>query len=233
MEVLFLGALEIVLIDIVLAGDNACVIAMAVRRLSRRRRMLGIALGAAAAVFLRVNLTFVASQIILLPYLKLVGGALVIWIAVKLLRFNAVECDNNSREAGSLWEAIKLIMIADVVMSTDNILAIAAVAKGNLMLLIFGLGLSIPLVVFGSSFLCMVMDRFPAAAYLAAAVLGKIGGELILTDPFVTHLIHPSRGVEIAVQLVCAVGVIAVAWLLTHKGRKRVRRKKWGDSWRR
>ncbi|RJX19485.1 MAG: TerC family protein [Ammonifex sp.] len=233
MEALFLGALEIVLIDIVLAGDNACVIAMAVRRLSRRRRLLGIALGAAAAVFLRVSLTFVASQIILLPYLKLVGGALVIWIAVKLLKYNAVQCDNNSRGAGSLWEAVKLIMIADVVMSTDNILAIAAVAKGNLILLIFGLGLSIPFVVFGSSFLCMVMDRFPATAYLAAAVLGKIGGELMLTDPFVTHLIHPSRGVEIAAQLVCAMGVIAVAWLLSQKGRRRVRLKKWGDPWRR
>lgn len=230
-EGLLLGALEVVLIDIVLAGDNACVIAMAVRRLSRRRRLLGILLGAGAAVALRVSLTFVASQIIMLPYLKLVGGALVIWIAVKLLKNNAVTCDPNSREAGSMWEAVKLIMIADVVMSTDNILAIAAVAKGNLLLLIFGLGLSIPLVVFGSSILCVVMDRFPVTAYLAAAVLGKIGGELMLTDPFVTRVIHPSRSVEITAELFGAVGVIVAARFMTRRRPKRVRR--WGDAWRR
>ncbi|MEW6172631.1 MAG: YjbE family putative metal transport protein [Bacillota bacterium] len=230
MEELFLGALEIVLIDLVLAGDNACVIAMAVRRLSRRRRLAGIALGAAAAVALRVSLTFVASQIILLSFLKLIGGALVIWIAVKLLRDNTVTCEANGREAGSLWEAVKLIMIADVVMSTDNILAIAAVAKGNLALLIFGLSLSIPFVVFGSSFLCMIMDRFPATAYIAAAILGKIGGELMLTDPYVRQFYHPPGGVEIAIELACAIGVILIARLLT---RRRIRRvKRWGDAWR-
>ncbi|MEW6182231.1 MAG: YjbE family putative metal transport protein [Bacillota bacterium] len=230
MEQLFLGALEIVLIDLVLAGDNACVIAMAVRRLSKRRRLVGITLGAGAAVALRVSLTFVASQIIMLSFLKLIGGALVIWIAVKLLRDNAIDCEANGREAGSLWEAVRLIMIADVVMSTDNILAIAAVAKGNLLLLLFGLGLSIPFVVFGSSFLCMIMDRFPATTYLAAAVLGKIGGELMITDPYIRRFYHPSGAVEIAVEIGCAVGVIAVAALLTRRRARRVKR--WGDAWR-
>jgi YjbE family integral membrane protein len=210
MEPLFLGAFEIALIDLVLAGDNACVIAMAVRRLRGRQRFAGIVLGAAAAVILRVSLTFVASKLILLSFLKLVGGLLVLWIAVKLLRENAA-CEVDGREAGSLVEAVRLIVVADFVMSTDNVLAIAAVAKGNLLLLLFGLGLSIPLVVCGSSFLCLLMDRFPVTAYIAAAILGKVGGELMVTDPFVWQFYRVPHEIELAVELLCAVGVIIVA----------------------
>ncbi|MEW6447167.1 MAG: YjbE family putative metal transport protein [Bacillota bacterium] len=227
---LFFGALEITLIDLVLAGDNACVIAMAVRRLSRRRRFVGIILGAAAAVALRVSLTFVASKIIMLSFLKLVGGMLVLWIAVRLLKDNAACEVNNGREAGSLLEAIKLIMLADLVMSTDNVLAVAAVAKGNLGLLIFGLGLSIPFVIFGSSFLCKLMDRFPITTYVAAAVLGKVGGELVITDPYLRSFYHAPHSVEIAVELFTAVGVIAVAMLLIRRNGRRV---DWGSAWKR
>ncbi|MEW6770828.1 MAG: TerC family protein [Bacillota bacterium] len=226
---LFLGALSIVLVDVVLAGDNACVIAMAVRRLPRRQRLIGIVLGAGAAVVLRVSLTFVASQIIMLPFLKLLGGVLVLWIAVKLLRENPT-CELNGREAKRLLEAIKLIMVADLVMSTDNILAIAAVANGDVLLLMFGLGLSIPLVVFGSSFLCMLMDRYPAATYLAAAVLGKVGGELIITDPYIRQFYHAPHAVEIAVQVLAAAAVISVARFLM---RRSIKREEWGSAWRR
>lgn len=230
MDNLLLGALEIALIDLVLAGDNACVIAMAVRRLSRRRRFVGIVLGAAAAVVLRVSLTFVASRLIMLSFLKIAGGMLVLWIAVKLLRENTACEVNYGREAGSLLEAIKLIMLADLVMSTDNVLAVAAVAKGNLSLLIFGLGISIPFVVFGSSFLCKLMDRFPVMAYVAAAVLGKVGAELIITDPYLRRFYHAPYGVEVAVEVVAAIGVIAVATLLA---RRNQRRAEWGSVWRR
>lgn len=230
MENLLFGALEITLIDLVLAGDNACVIAMAVRRLSRRRRLMGIVLGAAAAVVLRVSLTFVASKIIMLSLLKLVGGILVLWIAVKLLRDNAACEVNNGREAGNLVEAIKFIMLADLVMSTDNVLAVAAVAKGNLGLLVFGLGLSIPFVVFGSSFLCKLMDRFPATAYVAAAVLGKVGGELVITDPYLRRFYHPPHSVELAAEALAAVGVVVVATLLMRWNKRHTA---WGSAWRR
>jgi YjbE family integral membrane protein len=229
MDELFLGALSIVLVDVVLAGDNACVIAMAVRRLPRRQRLIGIVLGAGAAVVLRVSLTFVASQIIMLPFLKLLGGVLVFWIAVRLLRENPT-CELNGREAKRLLEAIKFIMVADLVMSTDNILAIAAVANGDVLLLMFGLGLSIPLVVFGSSFLCMLMDRYPATTYLAAAVLGKVGGELIITDPYLRQFYHAPHAVEIAVQVLAAAAVIAVARFLM---RRNFKREEWGSAWRR
>lgn len=219
MEGLLVGALSIVLVDIVLAGDNACVIAMAVRRLPRHQRLVGIILGAAAAVALRVSLTFVASHLIMMSYLKLVGGALVILIAIKLLQENAL-CVAGGKTAGSLLEAVKLIMVADVVMSTDNILAVAAVAKENHLLLVFGLGLSIPLVVGGSSFLCLILDRYPFSVYVAAAVLGKVGGELMITDPLVGRLLNPSPDVEWSVQLLFAVGVIIVAkWQMQRRWR--------------
>ena len=229
MEGLFLGALSVVLVDVVLAGDNACVIAMAVRRLPKQQRFVGIILGAGAAVVLRVSLIFVASQIIMLPFLKLIGGVLVIWIAIRLLRDHAA-CEVNGREARKLIEAIKFIMVADLIMSTDNILAIAAVAKGNLLLLVFGLGLSIPLVVFGSSFLCILMDRYPATTYLAAAVLGKVGGELIITDPYLRQFYYAPHAVEIAVQVLAAAAVIAVARFLM---RRNFKREEWGSAWRR
>jgi YjbE family integral membrane protein len=229
MDGLFLGVLSIVLVDVVLAGDNACVIAMAVRRLPRRQRLIGIVLGAGAAVVLRVSLTFVASQVIMLPFLKLLGGLLVLWIAVKLLQENSA-CELNGREAKRLLEAVKFIMVADLVMSTDNILAIAAVANGDVLLLMFGLGLSIPLVVFGSSFLCMLMDRYPATTYLAAAVLGKVGGELIITDPYLRQFYYAPHAVEIAVQVLAAAAVIAAARFLM---RRNFKREEWGSAWRR
>lgn len=229
MDGLFLGVLSIVLVDVVLAGDNACVIAMAVRRLPRRQRLIGIILGAGAAVVLRVSLTFMASQVIMLPFLKLLGGLLVLWIAVKLLQENSA-CELNGREAKRLLEAVKFVMVADLVMSTDNILAIAAVARGDVLLLMFGLGLSIPLVVFGSSFLCLLMDRYPATTYLAAAVLGKVGGELIITDPYLRQFYYAPHAVEIAVQVLAAAAVIAAARFLM---RRNFKREEWGSAWRR
>ncbi|ACX51717.1 Integral membrane protein TerC [Ammonifex degensii KC4] len=214
-EEFLLGVLSIVLIDLVLAGDNACVIAMAVRRLPRSKRLLGIFLGAGLAVTLRVGLTAVASQLVLLPLLKLIGGILVFGIAVKLLREN-VSCPvgSNAGAARSFWEAIKLIVVADVAMSTDNILAVAAVAEGNVVLLALGLGLSIPLVVGGSSFVCALMDRYPWVCYLAAALLGKVGAGLVLTDPFLERYIYISHLWLVTGEILGAVGVLLLArWL--------------------
>ncbi len=207
-----LAFLSIVLIDLILAGDNAVVIAMAVRSLPKKQRMKGITIGAGGAVVLRVGLTFVAAQLLLISFVKFFGGALITWIAVKLFIEGAPE-DKFQKEAKTLGQAVVTVMIADLVMSTDNILAVAAASKGNLFLLIFGLGLSIPFVVFTSTFLASLMDKYPVIIYLGAAVLGRVAGEMMITDPFVHNLLHPGKFAEYGVQAFFAVGVIVFAKL--------------------
>ena len=207
-----LAFLSIVLIDLILAGDNAVVIAMAVRTLPKKQRIRGIAIGAGGAVVLRVILTFIAAQLLMISFVKFCGGALITWIAIKLFMEGAPD-DKFQREAKTLGQAVVTVMIADLVMSTDNILAVAAASKGNLFLLIFGLGLSIPFVVFTSNFLAMLMDKYPIITYLGAAVLGRVGAEMLITDPFVQNLFHPSKSIEYGIQGIFAVGVIVVAKL--------------------
>jgi YjbE family integral membrane protein len=203
---------SIILIDIVLAGDNAVVIAMAVKGLPRQQRSLGIALGAGLAVFLRVTLTFFAAQLLQINYVKLIGGILIFWIAVKLLIRDAA-AEKEGREAANIWSAIWIILVADVTMSTDNILALAGASKGNLFLLVFGLILSIPLVVFTSSILARLMDKYPIIVYAGAAVLGKVSAELMLTDPMVTRYVAIPEWGLIASEIAGAAAVIVIARL--------------------
>ncbi len=216
----FLSALlSIVLIDLVLAGDNAVVIAMAVKNLPGRVRTWGIALGAGGAVLIRVACTFVVAQLLVMPYLKLIGGAVIIWIAVKLL----VQGDEGGehREAGSLWQALWIIIVADMSMGIDNMLAVGAASHGNLFLLLFGLGLSIPFVVFMSSILAKLMDRYPIILYIGSAILGKVGGEMMITDPFIHGLLNPSKIIEYAVMIFFTVAVVALGrYLVLSKRRK-------------
>jgi len=207
----FLGILNIVIIDLILAGDNAVVIAMAVRSLPRKQRLWGIMLGAGAAVVLRVVLTFFVAQLLEISFIKLAGGILIAWIAVKLFLEGAPE--EKDREARSLWQAMRLIVIADITMSTDNVLAVAAASHGNLFLLIFGLALSIPFVVFTSNLLAMLMDRYPIIIYLGAAVLGRVAGEMIFTDPVVVRWLQQPQWFNYAMEALFAVGVIAVGKL--------------------
>lgn len=208
------GFLSIILIDLVLAGDNAVVIAMAVRSLPRKQRVQGIILGAGAAVVLRVGLTFIASQLLTISFVKLAGGILITWIAVKLFVEGAPE-DKFQKEAKTLKQAVVTIVIADLVMSTDNILAVAGASHGNVFLLIFGLGLSIPFVVFTSNLLSMLMDKFPIIIYIGAAILGRVAGEMIMTDPFVERMLQPSSLLRYSVEAFFTVGVIVVGklWL--------------------
>jgi len=208
-----MAILSIVLIDIVLAGDNAVVIALAVRTLPKKERLLGIALGSGVAVALRVGLTFVAAQLLAISYLKLIGGGLILWIAVKLLLDNTGD-KVEGKVAGGLWQAVWLILVADSTMSLDNVLAVAGASKGNFGLLLFGLGLSIPLVVFTSNLLATLMDRNKVIIYLGSAILGKVGGEMIMTDRLVDETFHPAPWHIHAVEGVLAIGVvlIAVAW---------------------
>jgi YjbE family integral membrane protein len=211
----FLSALvSIVIIDLILAGDNAVVIAMAVRSLPKEQRKKGIIYGSAAAVLLRVALTFFVAQLLHISYVKLVGGVLITWIAVKLFVEGAPE-ETEGREAGTLWEAVKLIVIADTTMALDNMLAVGAASHGNILLLLFGLGLSIPFIVFTSNLLSMLMDKYPIIIYIGAAILGKVGGEMIITDPVVVGLIKPTALIKYFVEILFAVGVIAIGkfWL--------------------
>jgi len=213
---LLIDVLTIVLIDLLLAGDNAVVIAMAVKTLTPRERKLGIGIGAAVAVVLRIGLTFVASQLLQTPWLKLIGGLLIFWIAVKLLT-DAAEDQAGGHHAHSFWSAVWFILVADVTMSVDNIVAVAATSKGNFALLLFGLGLSIPFVVFTSTLLSRIMDKYPIVVWIGAAILGRVGADMIITDPVVHGALHPSPTLEIAVQVAGALVVVAAGKLLTRQ----------------
>ncbi len=208
--------LSIILIDVLLAGDNAVLIAMAVKSLPPKQRQLGITAGAGGAVVLRIILTFFAARLLQLSLLKLIGGLFILWIAVKLLTEGSGG-DENAPVAKSLRQAIWLILVADVTMSVDNILAVAAASKGNLLLLILGLGLSITFVVFASSLLSKLMDRYPIVIWIGAAILGRVGGEMILGDPWVEALLHLSHPVSLLIQGLCAAGVMVAGAVLKKK----------------
>lgn len=203
----FSSLLSIIIIDIILAGDNAVVIAMAVRSLPPEQRRKGILFGSGAAVLLRVILTFFVSQMLKISFIKLVGGLLIVWIALKLFVEGAPE-EESGREAMNIWQAIKIIVIADITMALDNMLAVGGASHGNLFLLLFGLGLSIPFIVFTSNLLSMLMDRYPVIIYVGAAILGKVGGEMIITDPFVERLLEPGTYLKYGVEAIFAAGVI-------------------------
>jgi YjbE family integral membrane protein len=207
------GLISIVLIDLILAGDNAVIIAMAVRSLPSEQRTKGILFGAGAAVLLRVVATFFVSQLLVIGFIKLVGGLLILWIAVKLF-IEGVPEEGVKREATTIAQAVKLIVIADITMSIDNMLAVGGASHGNMFLLLFGLGLSIPFVVLTSNLLSMLMDRYPIIIYLGAAILGRVAGEMIMTDPVVVDFLAPSNIAQYAVEATLAVGVIIVGKLL-------------------
>jgi len=178
--------LGIVLIDLSLAGDNALVIAMAVLSLPERQRLVGLIGGTIGAVLLRIVLIAVITQILLIPFLQAIGGIVLLWIAIKLVRQDAGgEKEQKVRDVATLWEAIGIIIIADLIMSLDNVLAVAATAHGDLTLVLFGIGLSIPIVICGSSLLARLMDRFRWIVWLGGAVLGWVAGELAMTDTLV------------------------------------------------
>ncbi|QXX73619.1 TerC family protein [Methylovirgula sp. HY1] len=169
--------LQIIWIDIVLSGDNAVVIGLACRSLQPKQRRLGIVLGTGAAVILRALLTIVVVEVLALPMVRLIGGLLLFWIAIKL----ALE-DHGKKEidtAESVFAAVQIIVIADLVMSLDNVMAIAAAANGSILLVVFGLALSVPLIIFGSTLLLTLFTRFPLLVWAGAALLGYVGGQLI------------------------------------------------------
>ena len=179
--VFWLALAQIILINIVLSGDNAVVIALACRSLPPHQQKKAIVFGSVGAIVLRVVLTFFALKLLALPYLKLVGAVLLLWIGIGLLK----EEDDESEMEGhsSMFAAIKTIMVADLVMSLDNVIGVAAAAKNDILLLVLGLIISVPLIVFGSALLLKVMSRFPIIITLGAALLGWVAGEMAMTDP--------------------------------------------------
>ena len=207
----------IMLANIVLSGDNAVVIAMAAKSLKPEQQGKAIFWGSGAAIVMRILLTIVAIQLLTLPYLKLVGAGLLVYIGVTLL-MHEEEGEGEGKEVGTLGAAIRTILIADLVMSLDNVLAVAAAAKGNLPLLIMGLVVSIPLIIFGSTLLLKVMERFPIIITIGAGLLGFLAGEMLLTDPaFVGWFGKSSDPTLYAAGAAGAVLVIALGKLLSRR----------------
>ncbi len=177
----WIGLVKIIWINIILSGDNAVVIALAARSLPPELQRRAIFYGSAAAVVLRIALTVVAAKLLALSFLQIVGGLLLLWIGVQLLSDDD-EGESESREHTGMAAAIRTILIADLVMSLDNVIAVAAAAKGSMTLLILGLAISIPLVIFGSTLMIKLMERYPVIVTVGAALIGWVGGETIASD---------------------------------------------------
>lgn len=224
----WIAALRIVLINILLSGDNAVVIALACRELPHRQRLWGMVIGAGLAVILLIFFTGIVAQLMLRPYLKLIGGMALFFIAAKLL----LPEDADEREVQAeahLWRAVRIVVVADVIMSLDNIIAVATAAHGNLGLLVVGLTVSIPMIVAGAAVIMALLDRFPIVVWIGAALLGWIAGEAIATDLAVSRYLMSAFGekfvqeVEWAVPGAGAVLVIAVGglWRRLHLAKTR------------
>ncbi|MCC3704309.1 TerC family protein [Rouxiella badensis] len=178
--------LQIIVIDLLLGGDNAVVIAMACRKLPPHQRNKAIFIGTAGAILARVVLLIIAVSLLNLPYLKLVGGLLLLWIGIKLVANEDEESDVKS--ATSLWKTAMTIVVADVVMSLDNVLAVAAAGKGNILLVALGVVISIPIIIAGSKLVLAIINRFPVVIMLGGALIGWIAGSMLVTDPAIAHL---------------------------------------------
>ena len=212
---------SIVLIDLTLAGDNALVIALAVRALPKRQQLLGRIWGTAGAVVLRLAFIVVATWLLSIPLLQAVGALLLVWIALRLVRQDGAG-DAHVRHGTTLSQAIWIIMVADAAMSLDNVLAVAAAAHGDLLLVVFGIGLSLPVVVWGSGLLAWLMNRFTWIIWLGGGVLGYFAGEMILRDHALERWIGPWPEWLHAAPVLVALVIAALGWRFAQNGRKHV-----------
>jgi len=209
---MIIGVLTIIYVNFILSGDNAVVIAMAVRALPPRQKKLGIFWGAFGAVALRIVLTLVAAMLLELSGLRLAGGLTLVWVTWKLVRPADGNGEDHVKSSANLWEAIRIVVVADLIMSLDNVLAVAAAAKGNTGLLIFGLALSIPIILCCSAIIANLMNRFPWLVLVGGIILGKVAGELLATDPLIVHQIEAvAKPVEAVFPWVLAVLITAIA----------------------
>lgn len=226
----WIALLQIVLINLLLSGDNAVIIAMACRGLPPRQRLWGMIIGASGAVLLRVVFTVLFARLMVLPYVNLIGGLALLYIAAKLL----VPADRGKEQikaAANLWRAVRTVAVADVIMSLDNTIAIVVAARGNLALLVIGLVLSIPIILAGAALIMALLDRLPILVWAGAALLGWIAGDIIATDPAVSGYLtaelgeNVARQIEIASAAAGAVLVIAMGGFLRRRGKSKSRTK--------
>jgi YjbE family integral membrane protein len=220
----WLALLQIIWINVLLSGDNAIVIALACRQLPPRQRTAGIVLGTLAALILRLIFSGVVVTLMFVPWLKIAGGLALLWIAVKLLMPNE-QSEESTAAAEGLLRAMMVIAIADVVMSLDNVIAVAAAAGGNFALLVFGLAISIPAIVVGATLIAALLNRFPIIVWAGAALLGWIAGDVIASDPVVVDAarrLGPSAPdtIKLASAIICMAGTVIAGWL----GRARLAR---------
>ncbi|MBU0622707.1 MAG: TerC family protein [Gammaproteobacteria bacterium] len=209
---------KIIMIDLLLSGDNAVVIALACRNLPEAQRRKGILYGVGGAIGLRIVLTFFAVNLLSLPYLKLVGALLLLWIGIKLILPDEDQHGEASIKAEAhLWGAIKTIIIADFVMSLDNVIGVAAAAKGNVGLLVFGLLVSIPLIAWSSQLVLKLIDRYPFIIYAGGALLGYVAGEMLVTEAVFKELVEARHYLHWLVPALGAAFVLVMGWWLARR----------------
>jgi len=213
--------LGIIVIDLTLAGDNALVIALAVRNLAKRQQFLGRIWGTGGAVGLRLAFIGVATLLLRIPFLQLVGGLLLLWIAFKLVR-HETGSEGHVREGGSLREAVWIIIVADAIMSLDNVLAVAAAAGGDMKLVVFGIALSIPIVVWGSGILATLMNRYIWIIWIGGGILGYVAGEMIMKDKGFGWIDHSSPVVRWLPLVPAVITFVLGWWFNSQNGRKKV-----------
>ena len=214
----WIGLVKIVWINIILSGDNAVVIALAARSLPPHQQKKAVFWGSGAAVVLRILLTVVAAKLLELSFLQIVGGCLLLWIGFQLLSDDEEE-EGESKTYGSLMAAVRTILIADLVMSLDNVIAVAAAAQGNVVLLVLGLAISIPLVIFGSTLMIKLMERFPIIVVLGAGLFGWVGGETIASDTVFAAFREANHWVHYAAAAAGAVLVVGIGKAMQARGR--------------
>ena len=214
-----LKLVQIIWINIILSGDNAVVIAMACRGLPPDKQRPGMVLGALVAVVLRIVFTVIVATLLSTPFLKIVGGCLLLWISVKLVLGEDEESGGAVQQTEQLWHAIRTVAIADAVMSLDNVLAIAAVAKDSTTLLIVGLVISVPLIVAGSAIIMALLGRLPIRVWAGAALLGWVAGEMLVSDPWLSGVLGEEviHQIEVPAAAIGAVLVVALGFLLSRR----------------
>jgi YjbE family integral membrane protein len=212
---------QIMMINILLSGDNAVVIALASRALPAKQQKQAILFGSFGAIFLRVILTFFAVALLALPYLKIVGAILLGWIGIQLLIPDEAETELDGHS--NLWSAIKTIIVADFVMSLDNVLGVAAAAKGNVPLLVIGLAVSIPLIIYGSTLILKLMNRWPVIITIGGGILGWVAGEMLVTDPAINTWVDASaHWLHTAAPVGATIGVIGVGKWMASRAQKQM-----------
>jgi YjbE family integral membrane protein len=215
------GLLQIIIVNIVMSGDNALVIALACRNLPKKHQKPAILIGSAGAIILRIIFVLIVDQLLKIGYLKLIGGLLLVWIGVKLVQ-GEEEGGDGVKGEGSMWAAVRTIIIADAVMSLDNAIAIAAAAHGDTTLIVLGLIISIPLIIFGATLIMLLLNRFPIIVVAGGGLLGWIAGEVLATDPaYAEKLAAALPNAKTIFEIGGAVLVVAVGYALQWRAKRR------------